>query len=115
MPALVAKADPVHAAPPRVTIKVAARAVPRKPSHPAALADREPAYRDGPLAHGTPLPLAGMPQAGARVMSAMARPMRLAAARPAVMTAYPSAIGSSPYIGSALGGGTSLPPPVPLR
>jgi hypothetical protein len=115
MPALVAKAEPVHAAAPRATLKVAARVLPKKPSHPAALADREPVYRDGPLAHGTPLPLAGMPQSGARVMSAMARPMRLAAARPAVMTAYPSAIGSSPYIGSALAGVASLPPPVPLR
>jgi hypothetical protein len=115
MPALVAKAEPAHAAPPHATIKVAARATPKRQARAAALADREPAYRDGPLAHGTPLPLAGMPQSGARVMSAMARPMRLATARPAVMTAYPSAIGSSAYIGSALAGGASLPPPVPLR
>ena len=115
LPALVAKAAPAHPALPHAGIKIAARAPTKKLSHPAALADREPVYRDGPLAHGTPLPLAGMPQSGARVMSAMARPMRLAAARPAIMTAYPSALGSTPYIGSALAGGASLPPPVPLR
>jgi hypothetical protein len=114
MPALVAKAEPAHAAPPHAVMKVASRAA-KKSARPTALVDREPAYRDGPLAHGTPLPLAGMPQARARVMSAMARPMRLAAARPAVMTAYPTALASAPYIGSALAGGASLPPPVPLR
>ena len=115
MPAVVAKIEPPHAAPVHVALKQVARAAPKKQPHPAALADREAPYHDGPLAHGTPLPLAGMPQAGARVMSAMARPMRLAAARPAVMTAYPSSLGTTPYIGSALAGGASLPPPVPLR
>jgi hypothetical protein len=47
-------------------------------------------------------------------MSAMARPVR-SMPRPAIVTAYPTAIGPAPYVGSALGGGTSLPPPVPLR
>jgi hypothetical protein len=30
------------------------------------------------------------------------------------MTATPSSIGGSPYIGSALGGRTALPPAIPL-
>ena len=91
-----------------------ARATPKKTNHPVAVARNEPLPHDAPLARGTMLPLAGIPQGGARVVSAMARPMR-AAARPAVVTAYPTAIASSPYIGSALAGGGSLPPPVPLR
>jgi hypothetical protein len=74
--------------------------------------------RDNPLAHSAPLPLA-TPQPGVRVMSAMARPVHSSlggwsAARPAVMTATPSALGASSYVGSALGGRGSLPPAIPL-
>jgi hypothetical protein len=114
-PAVIAKA-PVHAA-----SKQVAHAV-RKPAHPVAVATREPrdthsgeAEHDGLLARGTPLPLAGLPQARPHVMSAMARPARVPAPRPAVVSAYPAAIGSGTYVGSALGGAGSLPPPVPLR
>jgi hypothetical protein len=113
-PALVAKAEPPRAAPVHVAAHQLARVTPKKPAHPAALADRDTYAHESPLAHGTPLPLAGMPQPPARVMSAMARPMRMPA-RPAVITAYPSAIGGAPYVGSALASGSSLPPPVPLR
>jgi hypothetical protein len=110
--ALVAKVEPAKPAPVHVAAKVA-RAAPRKPNHPTALARTEMPARDEPLARSTPLPLAGIPQ-GARVMSAMARPLR-PMPRPAIVTAYPSAIAPAPYVGSALGGGSSLPPPVPLR
>jgi hypothetical protein len=48
-------------------------------------------------------------------MSAMAHPSRMAMARPAVVTASPGAIGSAPYVGSALASGSSLPPPMPFR
>jgi hypothetical protein len=114
-PAVVAKIDPPHAAAVKTAPRQVAHLTPRKPAHPAAMAERDAPLHDSPLARGTPLPLAGLPQAGARVMSAMARPMRLASARPAMVTAYPSALGSTPYVGSALASGNSLPPPVPLR
>jgi hypothetical protein len=111
--ALVAKLEPAKPAPVHAAVQKLAHAVPHKPSHPTALAKIEPLTHDEPLARSTPLPLAGIPQ-GARVMSAMARPVR-SMPRPAIVTAYPSAIGSAPYLGSALAGGSSLPPPVPLR
>jgi hypothetical protein len=110
--ALVAKAEPAKPAPVHAASKLA-RAAPRKPAHPTALARSEAPAHEEPLARSTPLPLAGIPQS-ARVMSAMARPVR-SMPRPAIVTAYPTAIGPAPYVGSALGGGTSLPPPVPLR
>jgi hypothetical protein len=114
-PAVVAKPAP---APAHVPGKQMARLV-RKPAHPVAVATREPrpadGDHDGPMTRGTPLPLAGLPQARAHVMSAMARPSRMPVPRPAVVSAYPAALGSGTYVGSALGGGASLPPPVPLR
>ena len=99
------------------TAKLVAHATPRK-QHPVAVAGGDGIGRDNPLAHSAPLPLAS-PQPTARVMSAMARPVHSslggwAGARPAVMTATPSSIGASPYIGSALGVRTSLPPAIPL-
>ena len=115
--AVVAKAEPAKSTPAPGALHAAAQklahAAPRKPSHPTALARTEPLTHDEPLAHSTPLPLAGIPQS-VRVMSAMARPVR-SMPRPAIVTAYPSAIGSASYVGSALAGGSSLPPPVPLR
>jgi hypothetical protein len=100
------------------TAKLVAHASPRK-QHPVAVAGSDGIGRDNPLAHSTPLPLASPQPAGARVMSAMARPVHSslggwANARPAVMTATPSSIGGAPYIGSALGGRTALPPAIPL-
>jgi hypothetical protein len=87
--------------------KLVAHAAPRKPPHPVAMADR-----DTPLAPSTPLPLASPRPMGARVMSAMARPGTLPV-RSALASVVPSALGAA-YVGSALGGRTSLPPPVPL-
>jgi hypothetical protein len=117
-----AKAE-AHGATPGVahnsaTTKLVAHASPRK-QHPVAVAGGDGIGRDNPLAHSAPLPLASPQPTGARVMSAMARPVHSslsgwAGARPAVMTATPSSIGASPYIGSALGGRTSLPPAIPL-
>jgi hypothetical protein len=92
--------------------KVLAHAAPKKPQHQVAVADRGPPIHNGPMAPSGPLPLASPQPMGARVMSAMAHPGHLSA-RPAVVSAVPSALGAA-YVGSALGGRTSLPPPVPL-
>ena len=113
-PVLVAKADPPHPAAAHPAIKQVARVTIRKPPHQAAVASRDPLPHDGLMTRGTMLPLAGLPQGRARIVSAMARPLR-PAPRAAVITAYPSAIGSGTYVGSALATGSSLPPPVPLR
>jgi hypothetical protein len=105
-------------APAHPASKQVARLV-RKPSHPVAVAAREPRPAEGDheqqMMHGTPLPLAGLPQGRPHVMSAMARPALLPAPRPAAVSAYPAAIGSGIYVHSALGGSGSLPPPVPLQ
>ena len=106
----VAKATPVAAD--HAGAKVVAHAAPRKPQHPVAMADREAAPHDDVLAPTAPLPLASPRPMGARVMSALARPAHLAV-RSAVAEAVPSALGAA-YVGSALGGRTSVPPPVPL-
>ena len=96
------------AAPPAADhAKLVAHAAPRKPPHPVAMADR-----DTPLAPSAPLPLASPRPVGARVMSALARPGHMAV-RSAVAMAVPTALGAA-YVGSALGGHTSVPPPVPL-
>jgi hypothetical protein len=81
----------------------------KTPPH-RAYADRAYAQRDGLLAHGAPLPLAAPQPVGARVYSALARPSATAYRAPVVVAA-PRYV--SPYVGSALGGGGSLPPPVP--
>ncbi len=118
--ATVALAQPAHpAAPVHVTARQVARAAPRKTVHPTALADGEAPFHGTPLQRGTPLPLAGVPTR-ARMMSAMAHgspsnAARLNGARPAVVTATPSAIGAGAYVGSALASASSLPPPVPLQ
>jgi hypothetical protein len=75
-----------------------------------ALADRTYTPPADSLARGTPLPLAA-PQPTAHVFSAMARPMPQAAYRSQILGATPRY--TPPYVGSALGGSGSLPPPVP--
>jgi hypothetical protein len=112
-PVVVAKADPPHPASAHPSVKLA-RAAQKKPPHATAVASREPLPHDRLLTRGTMLPLAGLPPGGARIVTAMARPMR-PAPRASVVTAYPSAIGSGTYVGSALATGSSLPPPVPFR
>jgi hypothetical protein len=124
-PVVTAKAD-VKPAP-----KLAANAAPRVHAHRFALADQDYPARDGMMAHGAPLPLAAQQPVGARVYSAMARPMRAAPARPTIVAAaprYASAQSFTPaqsfapaqtyatahsYVPSALGGAGSLPPPTP--
>jgi hypothetical protein len=89
---------------------------------PPRQAPAEPALaqHDGLLAHVTPLPLAAPQPVAARVYSALARPSA-PAYRPPVVAATPRYVSPvaatpryvSPYVGSALGGGGSLPPPTP--
>jgi hypothetical protein len=94
---------------PHAGVKLLARADARHAPHRVTLADRQDApLHDGMLAHSTPLPLASPQPMGASVYSAMARPMRVQPQRPAIVAAVPSFA-----VGSALGGGASLPPPVP--
>ncbi len=113
--AVVALAEPMHpAAPVHVAAKQVAHAAPKKTARPVALADRDEPFHGTPLQRGTPLPLAGLPTR-ARMMSAMAHTSPSYAPRPRMVTATPSAIGSGAYVGSALAGGSSLPPPVPLQ
>jgi hypothetical protein len=107
-PTVVAKSAPPSAD----HAKLVAHAAPKKPPHSVAVADREAPPRDGPLAPSAPLPLASPQPVGARVMSAIARPSHLPV-RSAMAAAVPSALGAA-YVGSELGGRTSLPPPVPL-
>ncbi len=79
-----------------------------------ALNDRQDyGARDGMLARGAPLPLAAPQPMGASVYSAMARPMRVSAQRPAIVSAVPSYAPARAYVPSALGNAGSLPPPVP--
>jgi hypothetical protein len=117
--AVVAKAAPKAAMPGSKQSRVLAHAAQHRSAHPVAVANGDGIGRDNPLAHSSPLPLATPQPAGARVMSAMARPIHSGAgswsrARPAVVTATPSALGAGTYVGSALAGRGSLPPPVPL-
>lgn len=109
-PLVVAKKEPAKAAKPAP--KLAARGAPKKPPHPLALAGAEPPMHDGPLARGTPLPLAAPQPLRAQVMSAMARPYS-APTRPAIVSAVPRYMAPAPYVGSALATGRALPPPVP--
>jgi hypothetical protein len=83
-----------------------------RPSHHVAIASRAYAPpHDGMLARGAPLPLAAPQPVGASVYSAMARPLPAPAYRPPVVAAVPRY--APPYVGSALGGRGTLPPPVP--
>lgn len=82
----------------------------------AMFADRQDSLgSDGPMARGTPLPLAAPQPIRAGVYSAMAHPMRLAGRTAAsrVVAAVPNFASAQPFVQSALGGGTQLPPPVP--
>jgi translation initiation factor IF-2 len=92
---------PAHPAPIRPAAKLVAHASPKK-SPPVALADGEPPLHTNPLAHSAPLALATPQPARARVLSAMARPVRMM--QPAVVTAVPSALGVR----------TAVPPAVPM-
>jgi hypothetical protein len=85
---------------------------PHQPKHQVVVADRSP-MPGSQMAPSAPLPLASPQPLGARVVSAMARPSRYSA-RATVVSAVPTQLGAVPYVGSALGGRTSLPPPVPL-
>lgn len=102
-------APPVAPPPKPARPKMVAQARPKHSTH-TGVADRMP--HDGLLAHGAPLPLASPQPVGARVMSALARPV--ATARPRIVAATPSMLAPSPYVGSSLGTRSSLPPPVPL-
>jgi hypothetical protein len=75
-----------------------------------ALADRAYTPPADSLARGTPLPLAA-PQPTAHLFSAMARPMPQGAYHQQIVSAVPHY--ATPYVGSALGGSGSLPPPTP--
>jgi hypothetical protein len=82
-----------------------------KPAHHVVVADH--AYtppQNGMLARGAPLPLAAQP-VGARVFSAMARPLPQQSYPSTPVSATPRF--ATPYVGSALGGRGALPPPVP--
>jgi hypothetical protein len=86
-------------------------AKPRVPRR-VAPAEHQDALRGQMLARSTPLPLAAPQPTGASVFSALARPMPAPAHRTTIVAAVPRYAGASPLV-SALGGGGSLPPPVP--
>jgi len=106
---------PKHVLEPKPEIASAAKLLAHldvKPkNHRVAVVDRAYTPPADALARGTPLPLATPPTV-AHVFSAMAHPMP--------QTVYHSQIAANvvphytqPYVGSALGGRGSLPPPVP--
>jgi hypothetical protein len=96
---------------PAAAAKLLAHAdVKAKASHRVVLADRAYVPPANALARGTPIPLAA-PQPTAHIFPAMARPMSQPSAHQQIVSAVPREV--SPYIGSALGGRGSLPPPVP--
>jgi hypothetical protein len=107
-----------EAAPAKPDLRIAPKVLASASTHPHAqhhvvLADRAEQPMHGLLAHGTPLPLAAPQPVGASVYSAMARPMRMTAPRPTIVSAVPSYAPARSYAPSVLGGGASLPPPVP--
>jgi hypothetical protein len=115
-PAVVSEAVPPR---PATDPKLESHAIPKilahvepkqKQPHHVALADRQYVPHDGMLAHGTPLPLAAPQPVGARVYSAVARPLPQVI-HPPVVAAVPRY--EPPFVGSALGGRPSLPPPTP--
>jgi hypothetical protein len=75
-----------------------------------AVADRAYTPPGEALARGIPLPLAS-PQPVAHVFSAMARPMPQPSYHAQIAAVVPHY--TQPYVGSALGGRSALPPPVP--
>jgi hypothetical protein len=105
-PIVVAPANPgidesAPASRPAPAAQVAAHAAPRKKA-PVSVADAEPPLHARPLAHSAPLALATPQPARARVVSAMARSLRVV--EPAMASAVPSALGVR----------ASVPAPVPL-
>ena len=121
-----AAAHPVQ--PPKADARLMANATPRQHAQRrVTVADRDDtADRESLLARGssfgspmsTPLPLAAPQPVGARVYSAMARPVplrgRMQIARPAIVSAVPSYMPQpQAAVQSVLGGGGGLPPPVP--
>jgi hypothetical protein len=95
---------------PAAAAKLLAHLDTKPKNHRVASAERAYTPPAGALARGTPLPLAAPPPT-AHVFSALARPMPQAAYHPQIVAAVPHY--APPYVGSALGGGFSLPPPVP--
>jgi hypothetical protein len=83
--------QPPHPPATKPVVKLA-HATPKKAA-PVTLADRDAPLSNHPLARSTPLPLATPQPARARVMAAMARPMPMRVAPPAVVSAVPSALG----------------------
>jgi hypothetical protein len=107
-PAVVADTDDAAKAP--VKLLAHADIKPHAP-HRVTLAKTEPPH-DSLRPVGAPLPLAAPQPVGAAYMSALARPLPQRR-MPPVVAAVPSYPTASPFVGSALGGGTRLPPPVP--
>jgi len=89
--------------------KLLAKADMKHAPHHTMLADRAETSPSGLRPMGTPLPLASPQPMGARVYSAIARPMHMAPP-PRIVSAVPS---FAPSVSSVLGGAGSLPPPVP--
>jgi hypothetical protein len=107
-PAAVATADDAANAP----VKLLAHAdIKPHATHRVTLAKTEPPH-DPLRPVGAPLPLAAPQPVGAAYLSALARPLPQRR-MPPVVAAVPSYPTASPFVGSALGGGTRLPPPVP--
>jgi hypothetical protein len=105
-------ASPAEDAPKPDVPKIIAHAdIKPRPPHHVTLARTEPPH-DQVRPIGAPLPLAAPQPVGAAYMSALARPLP-ARRQPSVVAAVPSYPTASPYVGSALGGRGSLPPPVP--
>jgi hypothetical protein len=93
--------------------KLLAKADPKSRSAKHVTLASNQAMREAIRPIGTPLPLAAPQPVTARTMSVLlARPMR-SASRAAVVAAVPSYATAAPFVGSALGGRPSLPPPVP--
>ena len=102
---------PAHVLVPKpVAPRVLAHLETKPKTHRVALADRAYTPPADSLARGTPLPLAA-PQPTAHVFSAMARPMPQAVYHQRFVSVVPHY--ATPYVGSALGGSGSLPPPTP--
>jgi hypothetical protein len=98
------------ALPPHEVPKALAKLEPKaRAQHHVAVASAEP--RDRIVPHGTPLPLAAPQPVAASYLTAMAHPLRQPAR--SIVSAVPSYPTASPYVGSVLGGRSSLPPPVP--
>jgi hypothetical protein len=117
---LMADANPDIVLPKRVLVpkpdiasapKLLAHLDAKPKNHRVAVVDRAYTPPADSLARGTPLPLA-TPQPVAHVFSAMAHPMPQPVYHPQIAASVVPHY-TQPYVGSALGGRGSLPPPVP--